>query len=165
MSTEDNRRFSSERYSGLIERTFEKVRELGRLKGGEYSGDDDRLANFRRNAKDLGLPYEAIWRVYAAKHWDAVGQYIRDIVNGTTRERMEGLDGRVDDLIVYLLLFKAMLEEKNEGRLWREKEDTIGELKAKAARVLGDEHAGRLFKPGPGPNPDNYGGRTGPLKS
>lgn len=112
----DIRRFSPERYHRMAEETFDKVRELSWLKGSEYSGDDDRLANFRRNAADLGMPYEAVWRVYAAKHWDAIGQYVRDRVSGTQRERMEGLAGRADDLIVYLLLFKAMLIEDTEGR-------------------------------------------------
>lgn len=112
----DIRRFSRERYHRMAEATFDEVRKLAQLKGGEYSGDDDRLANFRRNAADLGMPYEAVWRVYAAKHWDAIGQYVRDRVSGTQRERLEGLDGRVNDLIVYLLLFKAMLIEDTEGR-------------------------------------------------
>ena len=55
---------------------------------------------------------ETIWRVYAAKHWDAVGQYIRDLQSGKERLRDEPITGRIHDLIVYLLLFKAMVEER-----------------------------------------------------
>lgn len=108
------KKFSHERYNELVSNTFDTIRELGRLKGGEYSGDVDRLANFRRNGEAQGLPMQAILGVYAAKHWDAIMQFIKDINTGTTRERMEPITGRVDDLIVYLLLFKAMCEEEAE---------------------------------------------------
>ena len=107
--------YSRERWNQLLDEAFESIRKLGQLKGGEYSGDSDRLLNFRRNARDLELPMEVIWRVYAAKHWDAVGQYIRDLQTGKERTRLESISGRVDDLLVYLLLFKAMLEERGNG--------------------------------------------------
>lgn len=99
------------RYEKMIEETFDKVRELGRLKGGEYAGDTDRLANFRRNGKNWGMTMEQCWGVYVSKHWDAITQYVQDQAAGKERQRMEPLSGRVDDIIVYLLLFKAMLEE------------------------------------------------------
>jgi len=104
--------FSHNKFNALIDETYETIRRLSTLKGGEYSGDSDRLANFRRNGEDLELPMETVWRVYAAKHWDAVGQYIRDLQHGKTRARLESIEGRVDDLLVYLLLFKAMVREK-----------------------------------------------------
>ena len=108
--------FSHADYVKLRDATFARAVELGTKKGGEYSGDDDRLANFRRNGLDQGLPMESIWRVYAAKHWDAIGKYIKDLNQGKTRERMESLDGRVDDLIVYLILFKCMLVEAQQSK-------------------------------------------------
>jgi hypothetical protein len=55
---------------------------------------------------------ELVWRIYAGKHWDAISQYIKDIQTGKERHRLESLSGRADDLIVYLLLFKAMLMER-----------------------------------------------------
>jgi hypothetical protein len=105
--------FTHEKYALILDQTFRQVEKLGRLKGGEYAGDQDRLANFRRNGKALGLPMEAVWHTYAAKHWDAITQSIRDLLSNTTRERLEGLEGRCDDLIVYLILFKCMLIERN----------------------------------------------------
>ena len=62
----------------LVDQAFARVKELSKLKGGEYAGDDDRLNNFRRNAADLDTNMETVWRIYAAKHWDAIGQFIRD---------------------------------------------------------------------------------------
>ena len=102
-------------YDKLIAETWETILELGRKNGGEYAGDHDRLDNFRRNGARLNLPMEVIWAVYAAKHWDAITTYIADLHVGKTRERMESLGGRADDLIVYLILFKAMLQERESG--------------------------------------------------
>ena len=53
-----------------------------------------------------------IWAIYAAKHWDAIMQYCSDFNVGIDRPRMEPLSSRCDDLIVYLILFKAMLIER-----------------------------------------------------
>jgi len=108
--------FSHEKFAKLVNETFDTIGTLIDLKGGEYSGDDDRLLNFRRNGVDLDLPMETVWRVYAGKHWDAVGQYIRDLQTGKNRQRLESIEGRVDDLLVYLLLFKAMVREREESQ-------------------------------------------------
>ena len=110
--------FPHSEYNKLTEKTFSTIRELAKKKGGEYSGDDDRLANFRRNAETLGVPMETVWAVYAAKHWDALMQFVKDEHAGKQRERMEPISGRVDDLLVYLMLFKAMLQEKEDAQLW-----------------------------------------------
>lgn len=107
------KKFSHAKYQELVEKTIAEINRLSKLKGGEYAGDDDRLANFRRNGENLRLPMEVIWAVYYAKHHDAVTQFINDIVSGKTRERLEPIEGRIDDMIVYLLLLKAMVMERN----------------------------------------------------
>lgn len=105
--------YSHSRYNDLVDYTFAHVKELSTLKGGEYSGDIDRLLNFRRNAERLGLNKETVWAVYAAKHWDALMQYIQDLEAENGRKRMEEISGRARDLIVYLILFLAMEDERN----------------------------------------------------
>lgn len=102
----------------ILSETIKEAQKLGQLKGSEYSGDVDRLENFRRNGVDLELPMESIWRIYCMKHIDAIGQYIRDLQVGTKRQRLESLAGRADDVIVYMILFKAMLieREREEAR-------------------------------------------------
>lgn len=105
--------YSHARYNELLAETVQMIQQLSEQKGGEYAGDSDRLANFRRNAGNLGLQMEQVWAVYAAKHWDAVMQYVQDLATGKTRTRMEPIEGRVDDLIVYMLLFKAILDERS----------------------------------------------------
>jgi hypothetical protein len=99
----------------LLGETFAEIRKLGERKGGEYAGDGDRLANFRRNALALGVSMEMVWAVYAAKHWDAIQQFVKDTQAGKTRVRSEPIEGRVDDLLTYLLLFKAILKERGSA--------------------------------------------------
>lgn len=108
--------FSHTEYEKLLKDVQAEIEKLAKLKGGEYAGDTDRLANFRRNANDLDLPMETVWRVYCAKHWDAVGQYIKDIQSGKSRERIESIEGRAMDIIVYMTLFIAMVRERDRSR-------------------------------------------------
>jgi hypothetical protein len=96
----------------IVKDTFDNILRLRKVKAAEYSEDSDTLSNFRRNGEDLGLPMEVVWRVYAGKHWDALSQYVRDVGNGTRRVLSEPIGERIDDLIVYLCLFKAMLRER-----------------------------------------------------
>jgi hypothetical protein len=110
-------RYTPSAWQDLLNDTIAEIQKLSKLKGGEYAGDDDRLANFRRNAANFGVNMDTIWSVYAAKHWDALMQYIKDINQGTVRDRLEPIAGRVDDLLVYLLLYKAILDERGEVTL------------------------------------------------
>jgi hypothetical protein len=96
----------------IIKETFDNILHLRRIKGAEYSEEGDALANFRRNGADMTLPMEMIWRVFAGKHWDAVSQHVRDISSGITRILSEPIEGRIDDLIMYLCLLKAILCER-----------------------------------------------------
>lgn len=108
----DEIKYTQEQWERLLEASIVEIRRLATLKGGEYAGDVDRLANFRRNAAKLELLPEQVWAVYAGKHWDAVQQYCLDLGKGRERPRAESIAGRLDDLIVYALLMKAMVEER-----------------------------------------------------
>jgi len=104
--------FSNAAYSAVITSLFQRMERLAKVKGSEYSGDTDRLLNFRRNAETLGLNKETVWAVYAAKHWDALMTYIKDMEAGIVRERSEPISGRIDDLVVYLVLLLCMEAER-----------------------------------------------------
>lgn len=110
----DQRKYSHKQWAELLAKTIKQIEHLSVAKGGEYAGDDDRLANFRRNAEAMSVQMELIWGVYAAKHWDAVMQFVSDLQTGRERERSEPIQGRLDDLIVYLVLMKAIVEERDE---------------------------------------------------
>ena len=111
-----NTTFSADEYTKILEATFGEMCKLGKLKGGEYAAESDRLDNFRRNALDCGVLMETCWRVYAGKHWDAISTYVRDLQTGKHRERLENITGRVDDLLVYLVLFKCMIVERERAQ-------------------------------------------------
>jgi len=107
--------YDPKRFDHLIDETITSIRNLSTIKGGEYAVvSEDRLSNFRKQAGELGVPMELIWKVYAQKHWDSVSTYVADLVGGRERPRSEPISGRVDDLLVYLILFKAMCDERAE---------------------------------------------------
>lgn len=104
--------FNQEQWQSLLKETVEAINNLSKSKGAEYAHGDDRLDNFRRGAKAVGVSMEVVWRIYAGKHWDAITTYVQDINEGKTRERSEPITGRINDLIVYLILLKAMCVER-----------------------------------------------------
>jgi hypothetical protein len=111
------RKYSHEQYAALLQKILGEMQKLAELKGGEYAGDSDRLANFRRNGEALGLPMETVWAVYAGKHWDAIQQWVKDQRADTQRERLEPIEGRIHDLMVYLTLLAAMVDESKPGNM------------------------------------------------
>lgn len=108
--------YTHAQWNTLLAQTITAIEELALIKGGEYAGDLDRLANFRRNGQALGLNPETIWAVYAGKHWDSIQQWIKDLQSGKERTRAESMEGRVHDLITYSILLLAMMEERNGPR-------------------------------------------------
>ncbi len=107
-----SKKFSPKKFeTEVVAPTLEEINKLMTVKGAEYSGVLDRLANFRKGAEDCGVTKETILLIYMNKHYDAIKTAIKDIQSGTSRKRSEPRSGRVDDMIVYLLLFKAMLVE------------------------------------------------------
>lgn len=95
----------------LIE-TIKSSAELLRVKGGEYAGSTDRLANFKRGADLTGVTPLQCAFIYASKHYDAIATFVRDQAAGTVRERSESIEGRFDDLINYCILMKALVRER-----------------------------------------------------
>lgn len=85
----------------------QETREAGQR---EYAHDEQNaLANFERLAADLGISREkALW-VYTKKHLDGILAYI----NGHQSQR-ENVRGRIKDVIVYLILFWAMVDDNDE---------------------------------------------------
>ena len=74
--------------------------------GKEYAAEDNVFANFERSATDLNLERDEILWVYAMKHRDGIASYLRG-----HRSQREDVRGRIIDLINYLTLLYAMVEE------------------------------------------------------
>ena len=96
----------------LVQETVASIQSLLVVKGGEYAGSDDRLANFKRGAVLTGATPLQVLFIYLSKHYDAVATYVRDQATGTQRPRSESIVGRLDDMINYCILAKALVQEE-----------------------------------------------------
>lgn len=95
----------------IIQDTFVKIEKLEATKGKEYTdGSSDRLENFKSEGKNIGISELAIWSVYASKHFRSIQSYIR---NDGKIFSNEPIEGRIDDLILYLLLLKGLVKDRN----------------------------------------------------
>lgn len=108
----------------LINDTFERLTRLRRTKGVEYSGNEDALSNFKRGAADTGCTAEQVLWIYVAKHLDSIKTYIRDgaifakgphVSYSTRSELSEPIEGRIDDVINYMLLLQGLIHESKQA--------------------------------------------------
>ena len=95
-------------FEALMGNTFGNLTKLSASKGLEYSGETDRLANFKDQAKLLGFasPIQVLG-VYLNKHLGSINKFI---AGGTASS--EPIEGRIDDAILYLVLLKALISER-----------------------------------------------------
>lgn len=103
----------ADKLAELTRQADERKLKLRIDKGAEYTrGDSDVLANFKRHAQGIGLNPMQVWFIYLAKHIDAVASYCN-----TGRESSnEPIEGRVDDIEVYMMLFRGLVYENKESR-------------------------------------------------
>ena len=94
--------------AALMDRVFtQEILELHKAGYKEYSGGGGVFGNFDRLAKELAITREAVLWTYAMKHKDGIASYIRG-----HRSQREGVRGRINDLIVYLFILRAMVEDE-----------------------------------------------------
>lgn len=98
-----------EAFIKLCEQVFDRIRKLTETKGKDYAPDHEtnEFQNFDEAAARLDLRPEQVWAVYAGKHWDAIMAYCRE-----GQVHSEPVAGRVEDLILYLLLLAGMDERR-----------------------------------------------------
>lgn len=89
--------------------------DLLKVKGGEYAGTLDRLANFRRGAALTGVEPMTCLFIYMSKHYDAIATYVKDGQTKTDRPRSEHIRGRLLDLANYAVLAAALLDDANSA--------------------------------------------------
>ena len=87
-----------------------KIRDAGQK---EYARTENNVfANFERVANYTNTSRESVLMVYLLKHIDGIMAH----VNGHKSQR-EDITGRITDAIVYLLLFRGMIEDgQNNSR-------------------------------------------------
>lgn len=96
----------------LIGQAEERKLKLRSEKGAEYTRNDiDPLKNFKRAGEACGVSPMQAWLIYAHKHWDAICSYSRV----GKEQSSEPIQGRIDDLSVYLDLLRGLVHEKETG--------------------------------------------------
>jgi hypothetical protein len=87
--------------------------DLIKVKNADYSQGEqkgDRIAAFRRIARDINITMEQAWAVFCQKHWGAVMKYVKQ---GTVES--EPIEGRITDIINYMVLLSAIIDDNKEG--------------------------------------------------
>ena len=100
----------------IFAETFVSAMDVLRQKNVDYSqGEDktDRIAAFRRIARDVNVPVEKVWAIFSQKHWGAIMKYVKD---GTVES--EPLQSRAIDLINYLVLLVEIDRQIVSKREW-----------------------------------------------
>jgi hypothetical protein len=116
---------------------FEEIMKLREAGQQEYAhGDDSPFRNFEALAVELDLPREKVLWTYAMKHRDGIVAWL----NGHKSQR-EGVNGRINDLIVYLILLRAMIDEDNSEIM------SPTEAERHAAAIRADAERGGRARP------------------
>lgn len=120
-----------DRFDKFVDNQLERLRLILQKKGHDYNAgeeDYDRLGNFKRIAKELGVEPLLVWFVYFKKHVDSVTTRVR-----TGRQESEPFADRCLDLIGYALLGAALETEREElEKMEVEIDDELLSIEARA---------------------------------
>ena len=93
----------------LFEKLHKEEMEIMLGKGKEYcQGSEDKLANFKTVAKNVGLTPIKTWAVYFEKHLSSLKHWI----NGGEISSEESIESRITDLRNYLALLVGLIKDK-----------------------------------------------------
>lgn len=122
-------------FQKLVGEQWDRIVEINNTKGHDYAGDDDALANFKADEERLRKILEAHgphflkWYIYFEKHYSAVMTFLEE---GDVKS--EPIDGRIDDVLLYLLLLSGLIHEEREKKSELE---TMGDIIAHQNERLG----------------------------
>lgn len=72
-------------FDKIVKNTMGRTSELLIKKGAEYAGDEDRLANFKRNAAKNGQTVLETWQTYWGKHIDSINSFMARVKDEAVR--------------------------------------------------------------------------------
>lgn len=96
------------------EKKMAGVKALEEVKRGEYNEGLARFDQFYKEAEEAGVHPFVVWKIYFSKHYRSLMTYIKDVQTQSLRPLSESIDGRIMDMIVYLMIQWAMIEEERE---------------------------------------------------
>lgn len=111
---------NNEEFQKVVDRQLQSTKRILVAKADEYARGD-RLSNFKRIAAFRNVsPEDALFSL-VSKHIVAVDDFIEDINSGTIQP-IERWDEKIGDIINYMILLKALIEERineqtNQGKL------------------------------------------------
>jgi hypothetical protein len=91
--------------------TFTHISELLATKGEEYSSNTNRFENFLDGARDEDTMPEYVLWFMMLKHWLSLKKFRREL-NTDKRRPMAMWCEKIDDIITYLILLKAMVAKR-----------------------------------------------------
>jgi hypothetical protein len=94
----------------VVEPMWAEMQNIFVTKGKDYSGDDDRLANFKRVASRLNITPIQVAGVYLYKHLDAMDTWFR-----TGKLAGEPIEAKFVDIIAYILLLQGLNLEQQQN--------------------------------------------------
>jgi hypothetical protein len=101
---------TNKEFDNLLTEQIEMCRNITATKGVDYSGDDDRLKNFKDAGEQVGISPERALGVYLIKHIDSIKTWLK---RGELKG--ESVEFKIDDAIMYLLLLKGMIRETSRN--------------------------------------------------
>ena len=102
---------NNEEFMDILNTRLGKIREVLGEKAKEYVRNNDRLHNFNLGSQLSGeIREKVLWDGYALKHLVSVYDIIDDMENGYIPTK-EHVDEKVGDLINYLILLEACIEQ------------------------------------------------------
>lgn len=131
----------------IMREVFARVQGVADAKAVDYASKTDTLANFKELALVTGVTPFEVWRVLFMKHVVSVIRAIKqNPCNPVTIT--EPIDGRIDDLLNYLVLFLCLVEDAQAPeRAFLEAigefEDSMAEVNRIGAQVAEAAESGR----------------------
>lgn len=118
---------NQQKFELLLQAVSKTTKDLLIAKGADYASDEDRLSNFKSEARELGVHPLTVWSIYASKHLTAIKSYVRRaeeqsrwlepaaVVFNLDSKASEPIDGRFCDAINYLFLGLALVKEMRDN--------------------------------------------------
>ncbi len=114
--------------------TFDHIDKLLSTKGSEYSSKTNRFENFLDAGRCENIPPEhALWYMML-KHWISIHKFVFELVT-PTRRSLEKWNEKIDDIITYLILLKAMIRRRTHIEQVIDAKAIVGKAEAEADKV------------------------------
>lgn len=94
-----------------LDKLFDSIRQKFAVKGDEYATEQSVFANFDKGSRVTGLPPELVLDGYLTKHYVSYRDMLDTIYSGA-RPGAELIEEKLGDIILYFILQKIMMENK-----------------------------------------------------